>query len=92
MHGLNLAAKKKNRERRVGYAYASTKSTKSLIILKDSLIIEERKLKMTFLKKQKVWGHGSFTISLELEFDLPHKLHYLFHATSIDRLEIYFQL
>ena len=47
---------------------------------------------VTFLKKQKVSGHGSFTVSREFEFDLPHKPHYLFHATLIDLLEIYFQL
>ena len=56
--------------------YASTVSTKISVILKDSLIIQKRKLKMTyFLLKQQVWGRGGFTVSrnfsLKLEFNLP---------------------
>ena len=52
-----------------------------------------KKIKDDFKKtKQKVSGHGSFTVSRELEFDLPHKLPYLFHATLIDLLEIYFNI
>ena len=54
MHMLNLAAKKKKlKTRKEELVYASTVSTKSSIILKDSLIIQKRKLKMTyFLSKQ----------------------------------------
>ena len=72
---LNLAAKKKkNTERRTGLCF--DRSMKSSDILKDFLIIQKRKLKMTyFLLKQQVWGHGGFTLSRnfsrELEFDLP---------------------
>ena len=61
-------------ERRTGLRFDG--STKSSDILKDLLIIQKRKLKMTyFLLKQWVWGHGGFTVSRnfsrELEFDLP---------------------
>ena len=50
----------KNTERRVGFT--STVSTKISIIPKDSLIIQKRKLKMTyFLLKQQAWGRGGFT-------------------------------
>ena len=79
--------------------YASTVSTKSSIILKDSLIIQKRKLKMTyFLLKQQVWGRGGFTVSryfsLELEFDQPRiKLrHIIFHAALIHLLKICFRV
>ena len=63
----------RNTERRTGLCF--DRSTKSSDILKDLLIIQKRKLKMTyFLLKQQVWGHGGFTLSRnfsrELEFNL----------------------
>ena len=69
MHRLNLAANKKIEE----LVYASTVSTKSSIILKDSLIIEKRKLKMTYFFKNNRFGatavsllHGIFHRNLSL--------------------------
>ena len=66
----------KIKTRKEELVYASTVFMKISVILKDSLIIQKRKLKMTyFLLKQQVWGHGSFTVSRnfsrELECDLP---------------------
>ena len=68
--------KKKIKTRKEELVYASTVSTKISVILKDSVIIQKRKLKMTyFLLKQQVWGRGGLTVSRnfsrELEFDLP---------------------
>ena len=93
--GQNIILKKTRKQELV---HASTVSMKSSIILKVSLIIQKRKLKMTyFLLKQQVWGRGDFTVSRnfsrELEFDLPHKHGYfLFHAALIHLLKIYFQV
>ena len=87
----------KNTERRAGLRFDCIH--KSSIILKDSPIIQKRKLKKTyFLLKQQVWGRGSFTVSgnfsQEFQFDLPHiKLYYIiFHAALIHLLKIDFQV
>ena len=100
IYRLNLAAKnKKIKTRKEELVYASTVSTKSSIILKDLLIIQKRKLKMTyFLLKQQVWGRGGLIVSRnfsrELEFHLPriNLRHIIFHAALIHLLKIYFKV
>ena len=88
----------KIKTRKEELVYASIVSTKSSIILKDSRIIQKRKLKMIyFLLKQQIWGCGSFTVSRnfswELEFNLPRKFrHFIFHAALIHLLNICFQV
>ena len=97
MHRLNLAAKKKRKEELV---YASTVSTKSSFILKDSLVIQKRKLKMTYFFIKAIglgprWFHCSVSRNFfgELEFHLPRKLrHFIFHVALIHLLKICFQV
>ena len=83
MHRLNLAAKKKQGKKswlRLCFDQIHKKLDYSKRFTDDI----GKKINDDFKKKQKVSGHGSFTVSQELEFDPPHKLHYLFHATLIE--------
>ena len=94
---LNLAAKKKLKTRKEELVYASTVSTKSSIILKDSLIIQKRKLKddLFFIKTIGLGPrfHCFAEFFTGIEFDLPRKLrHFIFRAALIHFSKIYFQV